>query len=110
MEVHCLAKVTVLTVSQKGAWKAYPKTWSICSKVLPLVSGTMNHTKRMPRVNQPAKKIYKPHEMLANMVGVMSAMMKLFIQFAEAAIDVPLARSDRGKTSAIRVHDAGPHE
>lgn len=35
-------------------------------------------------------------------------MMKLFIQFEDALIDVPLARIESGKISAIRVHDAGP--
>lgn len=34
--------------------------------------------------------------------------MKLFTQFAEAPIDVPLARIEMGKISAIKIQDPGP--
>lgn len=49
-----------------------------------------------------------PHETDDSMAGVMNAIMKLFIQLDEALMDVPLARIDSGKISAISVHDAGP--
>lgn len=40
--------------------------------------------------------------------GVIKAIIKLFIQLDEALIDVPLARMESGKISAIKVHDPGP--
>lgn len=48
--------------------------------------------------------------MLLNIGGVMNAMIKLFIQFELAPMAVPLARMDSGNISAMRIHDAGPHE
>jgi hypothetical protein len=52
--------------------------------------------------------MYVPQVIDDSIGGVMKAMMKLFIQFDDALIDVPLARIERGKISAIKVHDAGP--
>lgn len=66
--------------------------------------------KRPPTKHQTQKKIYVPHEMDDSIGGVMKAMMKLFIQFDDALIDVPFARMERGKISAIKVQEAGPHE
>lgn len=47
-------------------------------------------------------------EIAFNIDGTIKATAKLFIQFAEAAIDVPLALVDRGKISAINVQLQGP--
>ena len=49
------------------------------------------------------------HEMAFNMDGTISATAKLFIQLADAAIDVPFALVDSGKISAINVQLHGPH-
>jgi hypothetical protein len=42
------------------------------------------------------------------MDGTIKATARLFIQFAEAAIEVPLALVDKGNTSAINVQLQGP--
>jgi hypothetical protein len=38
----------------------------------------------------------------------MKAMAKLFIQLADAPIEVPFARIERGKISEIKIQDPGP--
>jgi hypothetical protein len=64
--------------------------------------------KTPPAADQNAKKIYVPHPMLLNIGGTTKAMMKLFIQFAEAPMEVPLARMEMGKISAMRIQEPGP--
>jgi hypothetical protein len=48
--------------------------------------------------------------MPASIGGTTKAIMKLFIQFAEAPIEVPLARIEIGKISAIKIQEPGPQE
>ena len=88
----------------------YPNTWSISSSVFPFVSGRRNQTNKPPATHHAEKKMYVPHSILSSMGGVMKAIMKLFIQFDEALIVVPLARMLRGKISAIVHQLAGPQE
>lgn len=64
--------------------------------------------KSPPKRHQTLKNTYAPQVMEASMGGVMNAMMKLLIQLDAALIDVPLARIDSGKISAISVQDPGP--
>ena len=49
--------------------------------------------------SQTAKKRYIPQCQLDIMGGTIKAMMKLFIQFEEAPMEVPLARMESGKIS-----------
>lgn len=51
-----------------------------------------------------------PHRSPSSIGGVMNATAKLFIQFDDALMEVPLARIDSGKISAINVQLPGPHE
>lgn len=64
--------------------------------------------KTPPAADQKAKKIYVPQPMLLSIGGTTKAMMKLFIQLADAPIDVPFARMEVGKISAIKIQDPGP--
>lgn len=83
---------------------------SISSKVFPFVSGRKKKTKSPPTKHQALKKMKVPHRSPSSIGGVMKATAKLFIQFEDALMEVPLARMDKGNISAISVQLPGPQE
>lgn len=91
-------------------YHTYPKIRSISSKVFPFVSGRKKITKSPPIKHQALKKMKVPQRSPSSIGGVTNATAKLFIQFEDALMEVPLARIDNGKISAIKVQLPGPHE